>query len=121
MEPDAEHTADDRYRMLTGALAIAALLAALMALWQTQSRPLDEQPDQCRGTPAGNSGLPAPATGVPGWPTGPGAGPAPGTASAPPTGRAAASPVRPCAPSDGDRTPGASALGMAHSSVESVE
>ncbi|GHC61364.1 hypothetical protein [Streptomyces cinnamoneus] len=38
-----------RARTLTGALAIAALLAALMALWQTQFRPLSK-PEYCWGT-----------------------------------------------------------------------
>ncbi|MEU1309799.1 hypothetical protein ABZ419_13015 [Streptomyces cinnamoneus] len=38
-----------RSRTLTGALAIAALLAALMALWQTQFRPLSK-PEYCWGT-----------------------------------------------------------------------
>ncbi|MEU7132227.1 hypothetical protein [Streptomyces sp. NPDC046261] len=40
---------DRRARTLTGALAIAALLAALMALWQTQFRPLTK-PEYCWGT-----------------------------------------------------------------------
>ncbi|MDT0453363.1 hypothetical protein [Streptomyces hesseae] len=44
----AEHPGR-RARLLTGALAIAALLAALMALWQTQFRPLARQ-DYCWGT-----------------------------------------------------------------------
>ncbi|MFI9236497.1 hypothetical protein [Streptomyces sp. NPDC053079] len=40
---------DRRARTLTGALAIAALLAALMALWQAQFRPLTK-PEYCWGT-----------------------------------------------------------------------
>ncbi|AZQ73400.1 hypothetical protein EKH77_21215 [Streptomyces luteoverticillatus] len=50
----AEHPGR-RARLLTGALAIAALLAALMALWQTQFRPLARQ-DYCWGTWSEESG-----------------------------------------------------------------
>ncbi|MBO0654931.1 hypothetical protein J1792_19750 [Streptomyces triculaminicus] len=57
MSRTTEHGDDDGYghprggdreerraRLLTGSLAVAALLAALVSLWQTQSSPL-EQPD----------------------------------------------------------------------------
>ncbi|KJY44025.1 hypothetical protein VR41_00550 [Streptomyces sp. NRRL B-1568] len=56
-----------RARLLTGALAIAALLAALIALWQTQARPLTDQPARCPagGAPFGGACTPG-APGAPG-------------------------------------------------------
>ncbi|MEV4440117.1 hypothetical protein AB0K09_14005 [Streptomyces sp. NPDC049577] len=47
--------AGGRVRLLIGALAIAALLAALMALWQTQFRPLS-RPSHCWGAWPGDGG-----------------------------------------------------------------
>ncbi|MEX2983497.1 hypothetical protein [Streptomyces sp. C36] len=67
-----------RARLLTGSLAVAALLAALVSLWQTQSSPL-EQPDHqdTPGTTAATTEatvpapLPAPTPPAPGPPSPP--------------------------------------------------
>ncbi|MFI2075802.1 hypothetical protein [Streptomyces triculaminicus] len=91
MSRTTEHGDDDGYghprggdreerraRLLTGSLAVAALLAALVSLWQTQSSPL-EQPDHqdTPGTTAATTEatvpapLPAPTPPAPGPPSPP--------------------------------------------------
>ncbi|MFI9305555.1 hypothetical protein [Streptomyces triculaminicus] len=77
-----------RARLLTGSLAVAALLAALVSLWQTQSSPL-EQPDHqdTPGTTAATTEatvpapLPAPTPPAPGPPSPPSPSPSPTAAT----------------------------------------
>lgn len=62
-----------RARLLTGALAIVALLATLMALWQTQSGPLvgpahPHRPPSRTPRPSALTRAPAPATPLPARP-----------------------------------------------------
>ncbi|MFI9205158.1 hypothetical protein [Streptomyces sp. NPDC053048] len=95
-----------RARLLTGALAIAALLAALVALWQTQSRPL-EKPEH-RPPPSATAA--ASRTAVP--PTAPAS-----AATATATGHVYA----PALPLIDDRTPGVRGIQPVGPTVESVE
>ncbi|KNB51820.1 hypothetical protein [Streptomyces caatingaensis] len=54
---------------LTGALALTALLAALVALWQTQSAPL-VGPEDAPAPPSPSTPRPPSGTRTPGGPTG---------------------------------------------------